>query len=355
MINFVADRVMLMVTKEEYEQAKADIARRQDIIDEYERQTLKHEFLSRFAASIPKRIAADFQEHKIVIALEYTNKSLTRIGLTDDDVMRDFVIVASGFDADKNGAHDEAKEGKQSKWEKGFAVRFADGKVIDCPNANQTMIEALRYMGLERVSQYIGRTFAGYRLVGKRERDPNTRKWQRQSDGWWIYINMSNDIKRECLKGVSEQLNIPLTIEEHCNDAGLFASEESITHAKHRGTGRAYFSLNGEDRMTMNYIVLSAVKQFVKQMPDATFEDIRQYFSSNLCRGMGIVASLEIIEQRKSKYSTEDTRWFLGEDEILTSGDGIRFAVCRNWKSEWNGALIKHLKEQLGWTIEAVE
>lgn len=64
MINFVADRVMLMVTKEEYEQAKADIARRQDIIDEYERQTLKHEFLSRFAASIPKRIAADFQEHK---------------------------------------------------------------------------------------------------------------------------------------------------------------------------------------------------------------------------------------------------------------------------------------------------
>lgn len=48
-------------------------------------------------------------------------------------------------------------------------------------------------------------------------------------------------------------------------------------------------------------------------------------------------------------------RWFLDEDEILTSGDGIRFAVCRYWKSEWNGALIKHLKEQLGWTVEAAE
>ena len=350
-----------MVTKEEYEQAKADIARRQDIIDEYERQTLKHEFLSRFAASIPKRIDADFQEHKIVIALEYTNKSLTRIGLTDNDVMRDFVIVASGFDADKNSvlthdeANDEAKVGKQRKPKKGFAVRFADGKVIDCRHANQTMIEALRYMGLERVSQYNGRTFAGYRLVGKRERDPNTSEWQRQLDGWWIYINMSNDIKRECLKGVSEQLNIPLTIEEHSDEAGLFASEVSVIHAKHKGTGRAYFSLNGEGRMTMNHIVLSAVKQFLKQMPDATFEDIQQYFPSNLRSGFGIVASLEVIEQRMSKYSRERNRWFLGEDEILTSGDGIRFAVCRDWKSEWNGALIKHLKEQLDWTVEAAE
>ncbi len=77
------------------------------------------------------------------------------------------------------------------------------------------------------------------------------------------------------------QLNIPLTIEEHYNDAGLFASEESMTQTKRKGTGRAYFSLNSEGRMTMNYIIYSAVEQFVKQMPDATFEDIQQYFPSN--------------------------------------------------------------------------
>ena len=53
--------------------------------------------MSGFAASIPKSIDAGFQEHKIVIALEYIDRSLTRIGLTDNDVMRDFVIVAPGL------------------------------------------------------------------------------------------------------------------------------------------------------------------------------------------------------------------------------------------------------------------
>lgn len=206
-------------------------------------------------------------------------------------------------------------------------------------------------VGLERVSQYNGETFAGFRLVSrvKDERDKQAR--QKYADGWWIYVCMNNERKIKCLKSVAKYLGIAITIEMHNSET----NPQPPSTGRRRGEGRAYFSLNGSPYLPMNRIIHLAVEQFLKQMPDATLEDLKQYFPSDLCSGLGIVASIEAIEQRMKFFTSERMRWFLNEDEILTSGDGIRFAVCRYWKSEWNGALIKHLKEQLGWTVEAAE
>ena len=351
-----------MVTKLDYEQALVTKALSErtgypipdwvePIISEYVTQSLEKDILPMFAASVPTSIDTECQEHKITVGLEYTDRILTRIGISRDASLIDgFVkVVSIPLATTVDPVCDLGN--KRRRWDKGFAVHFEDGKVIDEPSAQQTMVEALRHMGLERVSQYNGETFAGFRLVDrvKDERDKQAR--QKYADGWWVYVCMNNERKIKCLKGVAKYLGIPITIEMHDSET----NPQSPCTGRRRGEGRAYFSLNGSPYLSMNRIIHLAVVQFVKQMPEATFEDIQQYFPSSLCSGLGIVASLEAIEQRMKIFTSERMRWFLDEDEILTSGDGIRFAVCRYWKSEWNGALIKHLKEQLGWTVEAAQ
>ena len=91
-------------------------------------------------------------------------------------------------------------------------MHFADGKVIAEKNAKQTLIETLRYMGLERVSHY-NETYAGYPFVGKSKRiTSDGYKWQTLVDGWWIYTNLTNPRKIQSIKGAAEMLGISLRV-----------------------------------------------------------------------------------------------------------------------------------------------
>lgn len=95
----------------------------------------------------------------------------------------------------------------------GFTVRFKDGYVVSNTKAKDTFIGALKHMSLERVSTFTGRTFAGFPLVGKKQRVTEDRlKWQDLIDGWWVYINMNNDTKMNVLRQVAKHLNISIDI-----------------------------------------------------------------------------------------------------------------------------------------------
>ncbi|MCM1483730.1 MAG: hypothetical protein NC043_05300 [Muribaculaceae bacterium] len=70
-----------------------------------------------------------------------------------------------------------------------FRVRFEDGTVCE-GNGKTVFIEALKHMALPRVATFDGRTFAGFPLVGRKQRITEDRyKWQEKVDGWWVYIN----------------------------------------------------------------------------------------------------------------------------------------------------------------------
>lgn len=58
----------------------------------------------------------------------------------------------------------------------GFTVKFGDGTVIKHSSARTTMIESLRYMRLERASQFRGEMFKGFPLVGKKKRISNPQR-----------------------------------------------------------------------------------------------------------------------------------------------------------------------------------
>lgn len=97
---------------------------------------------------------------------------------------------------------------------KGIRVTFPNGKVIWHRAAINTFIETLREIGLERVSK-VGIKHSGYNLVGKIKRPPEPNViWQHESDGWYIYSNISNYKKKQDLESISKYYKLGLKIEE---------------------------------------------------------------------------------------------------------------------------------------------
>lgn len=286
---------------------------------------------------------------KLVFAAEYENGKLCRIASSSNVNISDLFDNIVDVDAEDEPAEDDPTDDPNRKRNPsiGFAVKFADGKIIKHTTARRTMIEALRYMGLERASKFRGETFKGYPLIGKDQR-PNERghQWQKNVDGWWVYVNMQNTRAIACIKGISEMLSIPLEVIMDEDMPVLPLTEKP----KNR---RARFSINGGEPAWKNRTVLNAVRLLLKEIPAATFSDVCEFFPKHLQGSFGVVASLADIEQRRLRNQTENSRWFLDPSEILTSADGVRFVVSNEWGDNF-ADFQKHVSKELGWTIEEV-
>lgn len=313
--------------------------------------------LEMFTGHLPSQIELP-NIAKIVFAAEYSNGKLVSVGSSCS------IDIADTFDSVKNitdeeesddepvddNPGDEGGEGGRKRGPSiGFTVKFADGKVIKHTTARRTMIDALRYMGLERASKYRGEMFVGYPLIGKEQRPEEAgRTWQKNIDGWWVYVNMGNSRAVSCLNGVAKMLGIEMEIimdDENPEQP----SDSPATPAKLKGR-RPLFSINGSEPLAKNRAVYETVCLFTKQFPDASFTDIEQMFPRTLQGSYGVVRSLEDIRQRGEKNKTESARWFLEPEEILTAADGIQFAVSNEWGPNFDD-FKKYIFEQFGWSI----
>ena len=247
---------------------------------------------------------------------------------------------------DSNNSTDERKRSKSI----GFSVRFADGHIVSESNGIKTMIETLRYIGLERVSKY-RKVFSGYYLVDKQQREDNRHTWQHYVDGWWIYANLSNGKKITVLKEIAKMFEISLEI---FIDKQPNTSPDSLSTSINQKK-RTKYSLNGGIACYKNQSVLNAIHLFMDEMPNATYADILEFFPKELQGSYGVIQTLSQIEERKAKGFQTENRFFLGNNEILTSGDGIRFAVSSEWGPINFPIFQKHILENFGWTLNEVE
>lgn len=308
-------------------------------------------YLEMFKGYLPEEIDAPNIE-KIIFAAEYDNDKLTRIAITSDVNKLEAFDMAKAISSEAEDTSDiyipdDDKPEQRRSTSIGFSVHFADGKVIAEKTAHRTMIEALRYMGLERASHF-NETFKGYPLIGTKQRiTPDGNKWQQYVDGWWIYTNLSNERKIKCINGVSKMLNIPLEIV-------LEDDTDTITPDKPRQRNkRAMYSLNGGIAFCKNRSVLNVVRQFLSQISNASFKDVCDFFPRELQGSYGVVRSIEDIKQRGKTNKTEKDRWFLEPEEILTAADGIRFAVSNEWGDNFAN-FQKHVANNLGWELKEV-
>lgn len=226
-----------------------------------------------------------------------------------------------------------------------FKVMFADGFMCE-GNGKDTFIQALRHMSLPRVSTFNGRTFVGFPLVGKRQRvTEDGYKWQEQVDGWWIYVNMGNDKKVDMIRQVAAFLGIDVSVE-------VYNQREEESEEKTKGK-RAMFSLNGGMPMNKRTTVLATVKKYVAENPQASFSQIQEAFLDYLQGSYGVVKPVVEIRQRMDRGQDAEHRYYMEPKNIMTSSDGIKFAVCHQWGNQFH-AFQSHVKKTLGWDIVEV-
>lgn len=306
-------------------------------------------------------------KNKFVLVCEHTpGKPLTIsvsresdiVGLLDDAVTittpnEEEITVVEELAIDNDDEEDENETGSTKARSIGFTVQFADGHVVSEPEAKNTLINTLRYMGFEKVSKFTSKTFKGFHLVDKRKRmdrskDGRDNKWQEPvENGWFVYINMRNDTKKIVLRSVADFLNIPITITDNEDKTDVLCYVP--TSEKMKGH-RQLYSFNGRPPLDKRNSVLAVVKHFVANHPNATYKEIHRSFPDQVQGGYGVIKTIDEINVRRKEGQEVDRRYFLESYNILTSADGVQFAVCNQWGTQFY-QFQNHIRN-FGWELK---
>lgn len=189
--------------------------------DNLEEKIIKEEILPALSQNIEPQLSEI--QRDLVLVVEYHPGEPLSVALSRktkiSEIMgaktltpRSSTPVKSNLQAEEEEPHEPTKHVENAT--KGLRVIFSDGTVIWNSQAIVTFIETLRTIGLSRIPE-IGIVHSGYNLVSKEKREPVPgRIWQHESDGWYIYSNMSNSVKIEDLRTISDYYHLGLTIEE---------------------------------------------------------------------------------------------------------------------------------------------
>ena len=150
-------------------------------------------------------------KRELVLVVDYVPGEPLKVSLSRKRNIAE--VLTDAVEISPKGSHVvTATDIKRSK-KIDFSVTFDDGTKY-AGKGKETFIDALKHMLLPRVATFDGRTFAGFPLVGRKQRiTEDGYQWQTYVDGWWIYTNMSNDVKIKILKKVADFLGINITIE----------------------------------------------------------------------------------------------------------------------------------------------
>ena len=81
-----------------------------------------------------------------------------------------------------------------------------------------------------------------------------------------------------------------------------------------------------------------------------TFEQLKQVFPDKLQGSLGVVRSLDDIYSSHWDQNDLKKRYFMDENKILTSKDGVRFVVCNQW-GRLNFPHILEMLDKWGWNV----
>ena len=189
-------------------------------LDELETELIKDEVLPAISKDIEPRLSKIRRD--VVLVVEYHPGEPVSVAMTRKVKISEIsgaitLTPKNGTPVTSDKKPEETPEHEPTKhvenFTKGLRVTFPDGTVICQNTAIDTMIAVLRKIGLNRIPQ-VGITHNGYNLVGKAKRPTVPgRIWQHKCDGWYIYSNMSNDIKAADLQKISDYYNLSLKIE----------------------------------------------------------------------------------------------------------------------------------------------
>ena len=201
---------------------------------------------------------------------------------------------------------------------KGMKVTFPDGTVIWHKQAIDTFIDTLRKIGLERVAQLGIKHGGGYDLVSKNRRPTVPgRIWQHECDGWYIYSNMSNSMKYDDLKQISDSFNLGLVIEEGKPIQSTNLQEASFGDQRNSSSGSILITsqniheVKGRDiRITVNGRVFqenNAIQTFIEALKFIGLDKVAKV--GIVCAGYNLVDTRQRLDDGKRWQQQEGDKW----------------------------------------------
>ena len=92
------------------------------------------------------------------------------------------------------------------------------------------------------------------------------------------------------------------------------------------------YSLNGSKPMYKRTLVLEAMRMYVEKHPQATYDEIERVFNvKEMPGGYKVVRRLSDIQEGLETGSLSG-RFFIAPQQLLESGDGVKFAVSTQWE-----------------------
>lgn len=77
-----------------------------------------------------------------------------------------------------------------------------------------------------------------------------------------------------------------------------------------------------------NKIVREIIIRYLELHPQMTYRQLEQVFLDEMQGSYGVIRSLEELNDMRHDSKDLATRYLMKEEELLTTADGVRFAVC---------------------------
>lgn len=146
---------------------------------------------------------------------------------------------------------------------------------------------------------------------------------------------------------VTEQEAVPQSL----NASYILASSpDNATAGKNSHDTTKYSIDGGKNYYGKGKLVREIVAKYVEANPNLTFSQLEQIFPSELQGSYGVIKSLETLSQMKQERKDLERRYYMNQDQLLCSGDNVKFAVSSQW-GKYNFPHILDRLKQWGWNV----
>ncbi len=116
--------------------------------------------------------------------------------------------------------------------------------------------------------------------------------------------------------------------------------KEPITH------DNTNFSFDGKNYHSKRNFVLRLIKQYVKDNPNTTFDDLEKVFPSDIIsKNRGVVRPLTLVRKWIENNPDVEKRYCMKSDEIITLKDGMQVVVHNQWGTKHFPAFLEIAKK----------
>ena len=213
---------------------------------------------------------------------------------------------------------------------------------------SKTEVQYLEYLALEKAKQVKSYDLSENTQAGK---IPHMNVIQKgKTDKFFKYVQfLAKFVGCDIFE---KRANVILRTSLEAVQAKVLPGEVKVTPDDLKG--RVFLSLNGEGKYTKREFVWHVVDEFLKSYPTTTFAELRATFKRDYLQRFSQFEFLQDDVKAARNWKElgfDHCSFFIKDEEILRSGDGMDFVVCVEWDRN-NLIKVLGIVQALGWKFE---